>query len=57
MTFYGSSQEFDDIYRGIKKDYSFKIDKDIFLNKFEIKKKDLEIEILKKGTEREKKTK
>lgn len=55
LTFYGSSQEFDDIYRGFKKDYSFKIDKDIFLNKFEIKKKDLEIEILKKGTEREKK--
>lgn len=55
LTFYGSSQEFDDIYRGFKKDYSFKINKDIFLDKFDIKKKDLEIEILKKGTEREKK--
>lgn len=54
LTFYGSSEEFDKFYEEFKNDYDFKVDKSIFMYKYESERNQKQNEEYQKGTELEK---
>lgn len=54
LTFYGSSDNFDNYYQSFGKKKSFKVDKSIFKNLYDSKINEKKIEELKKGTETQK---
>ena len=55
LTFFGSSDEFDQYYRSFGKKKTFEVDKNIFADIYETKKNNKQIEENRKGTELQKK--